>query len=71
MAPPWARIVPFKGPSLLTTSAVTENDLFLMFRTLFSDSRSSRVEDLGVAPDELGRPARSGLIRSAVRSSRG
>ena len=30
---------PVQGPSLLTTSAVTENDLFLMFRTLFSDSR--------------------------------
>jgi hypothetical protein len=30
---------PVQGPSGATTSAVTENDLFLMFRTLFSDSR--------------------------------
>jgi len=32
-------IVPFRGFSGATTSAVTENDLFLMFRTLFSDRR--------------------------------
>jgi hypothetical protein len=30
---------PVQGPSGATTSAVTENDLFLMFSTLFSDSR--------------------------------
>jgi hypothetical protein len=30
---------PVQGPSGATTAAVTENDLFLMFRTLFSDSR--------------------------------
>ena len=34
-----AMTVPFRGSSGATTSAVTENDLFLMFGTLFSDSR--------------------------------
>ena len=37
MTPPWAMIVPFAPSSGMTTSAVTENDLFLMLRTLFSD----------------------------------
>ena len=55
-----------------STSAVTENDLFLMLTTLFSESRpmpgKNSWEFLRIS---VGRPAMSGLTRSALRSSMG
>src|ERR1700685_561624 len=52
--------------------AVTEHDLFLMLTTLFSDSRFMPGNSSCELPViSWGRPARSGFIRSAARSSSG
>ena len=53
-------------------SAVTECDLFLMFRTQFSDSRPMPRKSSCVVPlISTGRPAVSGFIFSITRSSIG
>ena len=65
-------IVPFAAASGTTTSAVTENDLFLMLRTLDSDRRPIPPNSTCELPrTSCGRPAMSALSRSAVRSSSG
>ena len=63
---------PSAPPSGTSTSAVTENDLFLMLTTLFSDSRPMPGKSSWELPwMSVGRPASSGFSRSAVRSSIG
>ena len=59
-------ITPSAPPSGTSTSAVIENDLFLMLTTLFSDSRPMPGKNSWELPwMSVGRPARSGLRRSA------
>ena len=65
-------ITPSAPPSGTSTSAVTENDLFLMLTTLFSESRPMPGKNSCEVPRiRVGRPARSGLSRSPLRSSSG
>ena len=65
-------ITPSAPPSGTSTSAVTENDLFLMLTTLVSDSRPMPGKNSWELPRiRVGRPASSGLSRSAERSSSG
>ena len=65
-------ITPSTPPSGTSTSAVTENDLFLMFTTLFSDSRPIPAKNSWEFPwIRVGRPALSATARSMLRSSRG
>ena len=60
---------PLAGTS---TSAVTENDLFLMLTTLFSDRRPIPGKNSCEFPRiSVGRPASPGSSRSAPRSSIG
>ena len=55
-----------------STSAVTENDLFLMLTTLFSESRPLPGKNSWEFPRiSVGRPAIAGSSRSEVRSSIG
>ena len=70
--PPWAMITPSAPASGTSTSAVMENDLFFMLTTLFSESRPMPGKKSWEVPwMRVGRPARSGLKRSPLRSSRG
>ena len=70
--PPWAMITPSAPASGTSISAVTENDLFLMLTTLFSESRPMPGKNSWESPRiRLGLPAMSGLSRSPVRSSIG
>ena len=63
---------PSTPPAGTSTSAVTENDLFLMFTTLFSESRPIPGKNSCESPRiRVGRPAMSGLSRSPLRSSSG
>ena len=65
-------ITPLAPPSGTSTSAVTENDLFLMLTTLFSDSRPMPAKNSCELPRmRVGRPAVVGSRRSALRSSSG
>ena len=65
-------ITPSAPPSGTSTSAVTENDLFLMLTTLFSDSRPMPGKNSWEFPRiRVGRPAIAGSSRSEVRSSIG
>ena len=51
---------------------MTENDLFLMLTTLFSDSRPMPAKKSCEVPRmRVGRPAAVGSRRSALRSSSG
>ena len=54
--PPWAMITPSAPPSGTSTSAVTENDLFLMLTTLFSESRPMPGKNSWELPADQGRP---------------
>ena len=55
-------ITPSAPPSGTSTSAVTENDLFLMLTTLFSDSRPMPGKNSWEFPRmRVGRPAMVGL----------
>ena len=59
-------MTPFAPPSGTTISAVTENDLFLMLMTPFSESRPMPAKSSCEFPRmSVGRPARSGLRRPA------
>ena len=72
MLAPWAMITPSAPASGTSISAVTEWDLFLMLRTQFSDKRPMPPNSSWVFPlISTGRPAMSGLIFSATRSSIG
>ena len=63
---------PVAPPAGTSTSAVTENDLFLMLTTLFSDRRPMPGKNCWELPwMRVGRPAIAGSSRSAVRSSIG
>ena len=65
-------ITPSAPPSGTSTSAVTENDLFLMLTTLFSDRRPMPGKNSWEVPRiSVGRPAIVGSSRSDVRSSIG
>ena len=65
-------ITPSTPPSGTSTSAVTENDLFLMLTTLFSESRPMPGKNSWELPRiSVGRPAIPGSSRSEVRSSIG
>jgi hypothetical protein len=65
-------ITPSTPPSGTTTSAVTENDLFLMLTTLLSERRPMPGKNSCESPRiRVGRPAIDGSIRSPVRSSIG
>ena len=62
-------ITPSAPPSGTSTSAVTENDLFLMLTTLFSDSRPMPAKNScdvavnqGRSPGELGVEALAGAV---------
>ena len=60
-------ITPSAPPSGTSTSAVTENDLFLMLTTLFSDSRPMPGKNSWEFPwIRVGRPAIVGSSRSAL-----
>src|ERR1700738_790654 len=62
MFAPWAIITPSAPASGTSISAVTECDLFLMFRTQFSDRRPMPPKSSWVFPlISTGRPAVSGL----------
>ena len=58
--PPWAMITPSAPLAGTSTSAVTENDLFLMLTTLLSDRRKDRRGDI----DDVGelRAQAAGLV---------
>jgi hypothetical protein len=72
MFAPWAMITPSAPVSGTSISAVTEWDLFLMFRTQFSDRRPMPPNNSWVFPlISTGRPAVSGFIFSTTRSSIG
>ena len=65
-------MTPLAPPAGTSTSAVTENDLFLMTTTLFSVSRPIPPKSSCELPrTSCGRPARSALKRSNRRSSSG
>ena len=65
-------ITPFAPASVTSISAVTENDLFLMLTTLFSDNRPIPAKNSCELPRiSVGRPAAVGSRRSALRSSSG
>ena len=70
--PPWANITPLAS-SVISTSAVTLLEQFLMLRSAFSlilIAPGYRVR-LVRSPINVGRPATSGKRRSSNRSSRG
>ena len=72
MLPPCAMITPFAPDSGTTISAVTACDLFLMLTIEFSESRPMSPKRIWVVPRiSTGRPAVSGFMRSATRSSSG
>ncbi len=72
MFAPWEMITPSAPFSGTTISAVTECDLFLRFRTQFSERRPMPPNSSWVLPlIRTGRPAVSGLIFSIIRSSSG
>ena len=72
MLPPWAMITPSAPASGTMISAVTECDLFLMLTTELSDSRPMPPNSSCEPPSiSVGRPATSGMRRSATRSSSG
>ena len=63
---------PRAPPGGTSTSAVTAKDLFLMLRTLFSESRPIPAKNSCESPwMSVGRPAWDGSSRSPVRSSIG
>ena len=65
-------ITPSAPPAGTSTSAVTENDLFLMLTTLFSERRPMPGKNSCEFPRiRVGRPAIAGSSRSEVRSSIG
>ena len=65
-------ITPSAPDAGTSSSAVTENDLFLMLSTLFSESRPMPGKSTWERPRiRVGRPAIAGSMRSAVRSSMG
>ena len=71
-APPWAMITPSTPSSGTSIAAVTVCDLFLMLMALFSLSRFMPGYSVWDVPSmSTGRPTRSGLKRSAERTSSG
>ncbi|CNV29507.1 Uncharacterised protein [Mycobacterium tuberculosis] len=71
MLAPCATITPSAPVSGTSTSAVTVCDLFLRLSTQFSDNRPMFENSTWVLPlMSTGLPARSGLMRLAVSSSR-
>ena len=72
MLPPWAMTTPCAPPSGTSISAVTACDLFLIDTIACSESRVMPPNSRWRSPlTSTGRPAISGISRSATRSSSG